>query len=58
MHPMLQGVGLVTYYHASSEWAITWRRNYFLHKNWPTYYICFSHYYIYFQHKLCYLSYI
>jgi len=29
---------------STSEWAIMWRRNYFLCKNWPTYYVCFSHY--------------
>ncbi len=26
---------------ATSAWAITWRRNYFLHKNCPTYYVSF-----------------
>jgi len=35
----------------ASEWAIMWRRNYFLHKNCPTYYICFLCYYVRFWHK-------
>jgi len=38
---------------STSEWAIMWRRNYFLHENCMTYYISFLHYNVRLSRKQC-----